>query len=363
MDFNQNYDDGHITIDQVIAQNNKRISEHKKKQNNNKNDFGNTPKSSKKHSKKKSKKKTGIGILIFRLISLIIIIVCARVLLNWHKENKINNEVISSLQDDTNIERTSIDVDSIEENSEENNEDNDNNNGDEEDDNDNSNSEDRIQLVSTNFEDLLSKNGDTVGWVYIANTNINFPVVKTSNNSFYLKHNFKKEYNSAGWIFGDYRNNFDVLDQNTIVYGHNRRNGTMFSNLKKYLNTSFANRLSAKYFSFNTVNQRYVAKVYSVYKISSAKLILSNNYENDEEYERFINEAKALSVHQYDTDISTDDKTLTLCTCDDNTAYRIVIHSKLIPIDAQGNEQHDDQDSENNDENDDQQNEDRSEDQ
>lgn len=346
MGLNQDYNDVGITVDQVIAQNNKRISEHKKKQERtNGKGSDNRQKPTKKSNKKK--KKTRIGILIFRLISLAIIIVCARVLLNWHKENKINDEVISSLQDETNIERDSIAVESLEGNSEDEDNNDEENNEDEDDEDDDS--EDRIQLVSTNFEDLLAKNRDTVGWVYIAKTNINFPIVQTSNNSFYLKHNFKKEYNSAGWIFADYRNNFDELDQNTIVYGHNRRNGTMFSNLKKYLNNSFANKISSRYFSFNTVNQRYVAKVYSVYKMSSNKLVLYNSYENDEEYERFINEAKALSIYQYDTEISANDKTLTLCTCDDNTAYRIVIHSKLIPIDENGNELRDDEDEDNND--------------
>ena len=296
-------------IEQIIAQNNKRIAERNNSQHRSQESA---------HKKSfKTRKKIRIGILVFRLISLLIIIVCVRVLLNWHKENKANNSVIADLQNDSNIEKESIDVSSIEDEASSEGE---------------SSSDQNIQLVSTDFEDLLSQNKDTVGWIYIADTNINFPIVKTSNNNYYLKHNFKKEYNSAGWIFGDYRNNYEELDQNTIVYGHNRRNGTMFSNLKKFLDKSFAEKNSAKYFSFNTVNQRYVAKVYSVYKMSSTKLTLSNNYESVKDYEDFINEAKNLSIHNYDTDVSASDKTLTLCTCDDNTAYRIAIHAKLIPI-------------------------------
>ena len=333
MESNQNHPmqsntpNNRITTDEVIAQNNRRIaelnnrriSEQSKKQLSKKKNSKTSP-----HKKiSTTRNKVRFGILVFRLISLVIIIVCARVLINWHKENKINNEVIADLQNDTNIERDSIDVYSIEEH-----EDGD----DHRDSNEDDDSDDSIQLVSTDFEDLLSQNKDTIGWIYIANTNINFPIVKTSNNSYYLKRNFRKEYNSAGWIFADYRNNFDELDQNTIVYGHNRRNGTMFSNLKKFLDASFAGKMSSKYFSFNTINQRYVAKVYSVYKMSSTKLTLANNFESSEEYEKFINDVKTLSTHEYDTEVSSSDKTLTLCTCDDNTAYRIVIHAKLIPI-------------------------------
>ncbi len=262
-----------------------------------------------------------VGIIIFRIISLIIIIICVKVLITWNKENKENSNVLSELQNDQNIQEDSVDIGDIE------------NPSDEENSNEDEESDDEVKLVTTDFEDLLNQNKDTVAWVYIASTNINFPVVQAKDNNYYLKKNFKKEYNSAGWIFADYRNNFDELDQNTIVYGHNRRNGTMFSNLKKFLDQSFAQKPSSLYFSFNTPKQRYVAKIYSVYKIASTKLTLTNNFEDAENYQKFIDEVKGRSLYEYTTEVFTSDKTLTLCTCDDNTAYRIAIHAKLIPID------------------------------
>ena len=266
---------------------------------------------------KPKKKKLRIGIIIFRIISLIIIIICIRYLMNWHKENSLNNEIISDLQNDQNIEQESIDVSSLEENAEENSEEQ---------------SDEDVQVVSTNFDELRKKNPDTVGWIYVARTNVNFPIVQSRDNNYYLKHNFKKQYNSAGWIYADYRNNFEELDQNTIIYGHNRRNGTMFSNLKKFLNKDFATQTNAEYFSFNVPNQRYIAKIYSVYKISSEKLLLTNNFETVRDYQNFIDNAKSMSIIPYDTEVTVSDKTITLCTCDDNTAYRIAIHAKLIPI-------------------------------
>ena len=187
------------------------------------------------------------------------------------------------------------------------------------------------------FFEFLVNNNSCIN-INGTNTNINFPVVQAKDNKFYLKKNFKKEYNSAGWIFADYRNSFENLDQNTIVYGHNRRNGTMFSNLKKFLDASFAQKPSSMYFSSNTPKQRYIAKIYSVYKISSTKLTLANNFENSEEYQKFIDEVKSRSQYEYTTEVYTSDKTLTLCTCDDNTAYRIAIHAKLIPIDNENDD-------------------------
>ena len=271
------------------------------------------------------RKRAKIGVLIFRIISLIIIIICVRVLIIWNKENKENGKVLSELQNDNNIKEETIDVSNVE-----------NGNGDGT--GTENSSDDEVKLVSTDFEELLAQNKDTVAWIYIANTNINFPVVQAKDNKFYLKKNFKKEYNSAGWIFADYRNSFENLDQNTIVYGHNRRNGTMFSNLKKFLDASFAQKPSSMYFSFNTPKQRYIAKIYSVYKISSTKLTLANNFENSEEYQKFIDEVKSRSQYEYTTEVYTSDKTLTLCTCDDNTAYRIAIHAKLIPIDNENDD-------------------------
>ena len=58
-----------------------------------------------------------------------------------------------------------------------------------------------------------------------------YPVVKGSNNSFYLNHCFDKSYNSAGWIFADYRNKFDNTDKNIVIYGHNMRDGSMFGSM------------------------------------------------------------------------------------------------------------------------------------
>ena len=77
-------------------------------------------------------------------------------------------------------------------------------------------------LVNVNFDELKKKNSDTVGWIKVDNTNINYPVVKCSNNDFYLNHGFDEKWNDAGWIFMDYRNNPVNFDKNTVIYGHSR---------------------------------------------------------------------------------------------------------------------------------------------
>ena len=262
------------------------------------------------------KKKINIGILIFRIISLIIILICLYLLFNWSKENNKNKNLSENLASEI-ITENYVVTPTLPENTETT---------------DNTTNNTEIQIAKTDFSKLLSQNQDTVGWIMINNTNINFPIVKSTDNKYYLKHNFNKEYNSAGWIYADYRNNFENLDKHTIVYGHNRRNGTMFSNLQNYLDKNWNSDSSHKYFSFNTINQNYIAEIFSAYKISSNVLTVSNTFTDEDEHISFLENCKKLSVSDFGTEVTTSDNILTLCTCDNNTAYRIVIHAKLTPV-------------------------------
>ena len=175
-------------------------------------------------------------------------------------------------------------------------------------------------------------NSESVTWVRLIGTNISYPVVQAKDNDYYLTHNIAGEKNGAGWIFADYRNNFETLDKNTIIYGHNRRNGTMFSNLKFYLNADYCADTNHKYVNFNTKNQKYIAQIFSVYKITQNKVTLPTEFETPTEFQENINSWKENSVYDFQVDVANSDNILTLYTCDDNTAYRILLHAKLIPI-------------------------------
>lgn len=264
-------------------------------------------------------KKFNIGLLLFRLVSLIIILICLLFLYNWNSENNENEELASNLADNFIISIVP-DVKKNIENTESNKSNEDTTSI------DNAN----IETFKVDFEKLFNENEDTVGWIKINNTNINFPIVQTNNNSFYLKHNFKKQYNSAGWIFADYRNNFNQLDKNTIIYGHNRRNNTMFSSLKSFLNTYWFDTESNNYFTFITKDNNYIAKIFSIYKINENNLNLYNSFENENQFYETINDYKQKSIYNFNLDVSYEDNIITLCTCDNNNKYRIVVHAKLV---------------------------------
>ena len=83
----------------------------------------------------------------------------------------------------------------------------------------------KYDLINVNFDDLLEQNDETVAWIQVKGTNINYPVVRASNNDYYLTHSFNKYYNEAGWVFMDYRNTGN--EKNTIIYAHARLDKTM----------------------------------------------------------------------------------------------------------------------------------------
>src|SRR5699024_811525 len=84
------------------------------------------------------------------------------------------------------------------------------------------------KIAEYDFDKLKKMNSDIVGYIEVDNTNISYPVAKSSDNSYYLNHSYTKEKNNIGSIFLDYRNDLDNLSKNNIIYGHGRLDNTMF---------------------------------------------------------------------------------------------------------------------------------------
>ena len=177
------------------------------------------------------------------------------------------------------------------------------------------------------FESLIEKNSDTVVFLILPGTGIEYPVVQSDNNEFYLSHNFKKNINSAGWIFADYRNTLDGTDKNIIIYGHNMRNGKMFSKLKNYLNPSWYDQEDHKKIYFITPDGANIYEIFSVYEIEDEEYYLKTDF-NSNEFNNYINTIKLRSEIDFNVNITSDDSIITLSTCGNTNDYRIVIHAK-----------------------------------
>ena len=184
-------------------------------------------------------------------------------------------------------------------------------------------------LIKVDFTELIKKNEDTIGWINVNNTNINYPVVQSTDNNYYLTHSYDKKENEAGWVFLDYRNNKDFTSKNNIIYAHSRLDKTMIGSLSKVLKQSWYKNKSNHIIRLSTPIEDSLWQIFSVYVIKEETYYITTSWPSDTEYLDFLNTIKERSKYNFNTELNTNDKILTLSTCYSDTE-RTVVHAKLI---------------------------------
>lgn len=183
------------------------------------------------------------------------------------------------------------------------------------------------------FDELSGINNETVGWLTVNNTKVNYPVVQHTDNDFYLKKDFNKNKNSYGWIFMDYRNNIYNLSNNTIIWGHNSRTGLMFGTLRYVTNESWYKNPDNQIITFNTKVKNMKWKIFSIYKIPVTNDYLYANFGNLDEFQTFLDMIRGRSMYDFGVNVTKEDHILTLSTCGTsttNSTTRLVVHAVLI---------------------------------
>lgn len=180
------------------------------------------------------------------------------------------------------------------------------------------------------FSELKKINRDTVGWIKVNNTKIDYPVVQASDNDYYLNRDFYKKSNVYGWVFMDFRNKSSILDQNTIIYGHQDRHGLMFTTLNEALKPSWYKNSDNHIIELNTPGKLYRFKIFSVYITDPVTDYLVTNFNNKDRYTNFLNKLTKKSIYNFGVKLDSTDKILTLSTCYDGPNKRVVVHAKLI---------------------------------
>ena len=188
-----------------------------------------------------------------------------------------------------------------------------------------------VSMLDVDIEALKKENKDTKGWLKVEGTNINYPFVQKDNNDYYLKHSFDGSNNKKGWVFLDYRNDIDNLDDNTIIYAHGLVNNAMFGSLRKTTKQSWYKNKNNRLVKITTSNKKMLWEVFSTYIIEPESYYLKDQLSNSEERLEFFNTLKQRSVYDYGVSLNENDKILTLSSCYDNT-NRMVLHAKLISI-------------------------------
>lgn len=182
---------------------------------------------------------------------------------------------------------------------------------------------------SYDFSELKSKNSDTVAWLNVDSTYINYPVVQTSDNQYYLKHSFIKEKKQSGWPFMDYRNHKDMSDKNTIFYGHNLLNKNSFGSLSFLFEDSWKKSSNRKIVVL-TENKQYIYEIFSIYYSDSITNYLQINFSDDNSYLTFLNNIKEKSLVDLEVQFTVSDRIITLSTCTEDNQGRKVVYAKLI---------------------------------
>ena len=185
--------------------------------------------------------------------------------------------------------------------------------------------------VLSKYNKLIADNEDYRCWLKMDNTKIDYPVVQSNDNSYYLDRDFNKNYLAAGSIFMDFRNDFDS-DKSVVIYGHNMRNNTMFGELDNFKRESFFKENNK--FKIEYKDKTYTYEVFSVYIGDASENFVEVSFDSDEEYIDYLSRIKSKSLFKSDIEVSSKDKIVTLYTCSyEFDGARTVVNGKLISVD------------------------------
>ena len=179
------------------------------------------------------------------------------------------------------------------------------------------------------FDSLKKINSDLVGWLLIDSLGISYPVVQTDNNDYYLHKTFEKKDNFAGCLFIEYQNHSDFSDNNTIIYGHNMKNGSMFGKLRKILEDGVYSKYP--YFWIYTEEKVYKFHVFSARTVNVDSESYTLQFATPEDFQNYLNDVSGKSELKCDqVSVDANDKIVTLSTCTGDESTRFVIQGKLV---------------------------------
>jgi len=254
--------------------------------------------------KKKKKKKfkiKNIVLVIFMFLFFLLFIFSLIKIVNYTKDNKSNKNIEKivkeaiKINDDKVDHRTTID-----------------------------------KKYEVDFNALKNENSDTVAYLKVLGTNIDYVILKGKDNDYYLHHSFDKSYNVLGWPFADYHNKFDGTDKNIVIYGHDVKTGVMFGSLKKVLTEEWQKDEGNRKIIFKTEKESGIYEVFSTYTIDPEDYYITTNFKNEDDYEQFLNKIRFRSNKVYGVSVTTDDSILTLSSCTNSGTKRVVLHAKKV---------------------------------
>ena len=183
------------------------------------------------------------------------------------------------------------------------------------------------------FESLQAQNDEIYSWIYIPDTNINYPVCRSNtNDNFYLDHDIYGNYSFSGSIYSQYCNSIYMHDRVTVLYGHNMADGSMFADLYKFTNTDFFN--DHEYFYIYRPQHKLTYRIVSVYSYEDRHIMNSFDFDDDKVFQEYLdyiqNPRSFTKVVRDNSELTINDKIVTLSTCLNSGDGRLLLQGVLI---------------------------------
>lgn len=193
--------------------------------------------------------------------------------------------------------------------------------------------EDKTVDVPVDFDKLKKANSDIYAWISIPEVNVDYPILQSeTDNAFYLSHTVNGEKSVYGSIYTENYNKKDFSDFNTLVYGHNMKNGTMFGSLKKYRNADFfeQNRFITVYMPGRILKY----EIFAACTWDNKHVLLTRNFESDANRKTYIEEIFAVrdmnSRVNKEITVTENDRIITLSTCMNDKNKRFLVSGVLV---------------------------------
>ena len=178
--------------------------------------------------------------------------------------------------------------------------------------------EEQSEVIPVKFEELQAVNPDVYAWITVPGTDIDYPILQhASDNTYYLMHNIDGSYGYPGCIYTENMNSKDFTDNNTVIYGHNMKNGSMFAQLHKYEDPDFfdANREVLIYLPDEVLHYT----IFAAHIYDDRHLLYSFDFADPEVYQKYLDSIFSIRDMSANIDkditVTTDDQIITLVTC------------------------------------------------
>lgn len=186
-----------------------------------------------------------------------------------------------------------------------------------------------LEKMRASLQALAKKNPDTYGWISVADTKINYPIVQGEDNDYYLEHAYTGDYLPIGSIYADYRCNTSIMrNYNTVFYGHNITSGAMFHDVTKFFDDYYFDNVRIYIYTFDGV---YIYEPFAIYETRYDSNYIRTGFTSFEDFKTFTDKIKGDASKVRDVEITESDRIITLSTCTNGAATaRYALHAKLV---------------------------------